>query len=199
MSPAQKMFGRACRTFLPTQRTNLNPTYPTPSPRAVTDSKLRQARYYNRRTRSLAPLAVGQSIRMRLPEQRTWSPGVCVGTAGPRSYWVRVNDVTYRRNRRQLLATDDPLPVQSSSDTHRPDREHTIAEPVLTRAHPMNTSVHQSAPDELLSDLPPVSCQSPPSPIRAQHAPLTPTAQPPIHSRPQRNRHPPAYLSDYVR
>ena len=226
MSPAQKMFGRACRTFLPTPRSNLLPTYPTPPPRVFADNKLRQAKYYNRRTRPLTPLVVGQPIRMRLPGQRTWSPGVCTGrrirmglpgqrtwspgvctgTAGPRSYWVRVNDVTYRRNRRQLLATTDPLPVQrdrSDPDPLGVPREP-AAPPALPPTSPVSTGMHPSVPPmppgQLRPGEPSSPARAPSPPAGVPLAPVDPADPPQIIShRPQRHRHPPAYLSDYER
>ena len=208
MSPAQKMFGRACRTFLPTSRSNLLPAYPTPHPRVLADNKLRQAKYYNRRTQPLAPLIVGQPIRMRLPGQRTWTPGVCTGIAGPRSYWLRVNEVTYRRNRRQLLATNDPLPVQSDhSDTDLlgPPRDPAaLPEPAQTPPVATGTGVRPLVvPPEPLGEPwmdVPSSPPLPPSPVHAPYAPLTGAGSPQVtNRRPQRERRPPAYLSDYVR
>ena len=44
---------------------------------------------------------------MRLPGEKTWSSRTCTDTAGPRSYWVQVRQVVYRRNRWQLIKTGE--------------------------------------------------------------------------------------------
>ena len=49
-------------------------------------------------------------MRMKLPGQRKWSAGKCAGKVDERSYIVRVGDVKYRRNRKQLVSGhEDPL------------------------------------------------------------------------------------------
>ena len=212
MSPAQQMFGRACRTFLPTPRSNLLPTYPTCGQRDLAARKVRQAKYYDRRTQPLLPLVRGQSIRMRLPGQRTWSSGICVGTAGPRSYWVRVRGVTYRRNRRQLLATSEPHPV--TVDQTGADLGDRLLDPlpppipVPAGAQPYRSDAplppHPSSPPcapSLDTDRPsPLVQCTPPSPPVVSRSPAVADAGPPaspVH-RPHRRIRPPAYLSDYV-
>ena len=54
---------------------------------------------------------------MRLPGQTTWSAGACTGLVGPRSYEVKVGESVYRRNRRQLIHTNEPLPIVESQPT----------------------------------------------------------------------------------
>ena len=49
-------------------------------------------------------------MRMKLPGQRKWSAGTCAGKVDERSYIVKVGDVEYRRNRKQLVSGhEDPL------------------------------------------------------------------------------------------
>ena len=49
---------------------------------------------------------LGESVRVRLPGEKVWSPAECVGFAGPRNYLVKTGDAVYRRNRRDLLSTE---------------------------------------------------------------------------------------------
>ena len=56
VSPAQLMFGRPCRTFLPTARSTLASQMSVPVREAMSKGKQRQAAYYNRGTRKLRPL-----------------------------------------------------------------------------------------------------------------------------------------------
>ena len=114
-SPAQRFLGRRCRTLLPVTETSLHPRYSTGKDIQACDTlKKKQKFYYNRQAKTLKPIIPGQSIRMRLPGQTTWSAGMCVGHVGPRSYVVKVGETQYRRNRRQLIQADEPLPINLS-------------------------------------------------------------------------------------
>ena len=46
-------------------------------------------------------------MRMCLPGEKTWTPGVCAGLVGPQSYEVKVGDRNFVRNRRQLIKSSD--------------------------------------------------------------------------------------------
>ena len=108
-SPAQRFLGHRCKTLLPTASLLLKPRYATEEDTAaLTQLKERQKFYYNRHVKSLPPLNSGETIRMRLPGKKTWTPGACVGQDGPRSYRVKVGEQEYRRNRRQLRQTKEP-------------------------------------------------------------------------------------------
>ena len=108
-SPAQRFFGRRCRTLLPMTKTLLKPSYDTtPDARALLGKKAKQALYYNQQAHNLPPIAPGETVRMKLPGEKTWTPGTCTGEKGPRSYGVRVGETVYRRNRRHLLHRNEP-------------------------------------------------------------------------------------------
>ena len=53
--------------------------------------------YYNQHVKASKHIQRGQTIRIRLPGQSTWSTGVCMGLARPRSYEVQVGSTAYRR------------------------------------------------------------------------------------------------------
>ena len=76
--------------------------------RALMGQKERQRFYYDKHTKPLQPIHQGDTVRMRLPGQRTWSPGTCMGQVGPCSYEAKVGDSIYRRNRRQLVRSNEP-------------------------------------------------------------------------------------------
>ena len=94
--------GRRTRTLLPTTEKLLRPEIPQSTGERLTARKEMQTKYYNRNTRKLAELHVGDNIRMILPGDRRWSLGQCRRVLGHRSYEVEVNGARYRRNRRQL-------------------------------------------------------------------------------------------------
>ncbi|CAH3041411.1 unnamed protein product, partial [Porites lobata] len=65
-------------------------------------ARLRQAYYYNLKGKALPELQPGQIVRMKKPNEKTWTEAVCKKMIGPRSYTVVSGNRTYRRNRRQL-------------------------------------------------------------------------------------------------
>ena len=102
-SPAQRFLGRRCRTLLPLTEEMLKPEYDTSADyRALSRKRAKQAFYYNRQARDLPPISVGETVRIRLPGEKQWTSGRCMGKHGPWSYIVRVGEAEYRRNRRHL-------------------------------------------------------------------------------------------------
>ena len=125
LSPAQRLMGRRCKTLLPVAGTLLQPRYSTEQEtRALIGNKQRQQHYYNRHAKLLHPIKPVETVRMKLPGQKTWTAGTCTGQTGPRSYDVKVGETVYRRNRRQLihgneppiLDISEPEPLTSSTD-----------------------------------------------------------------------------------
>ena len=128
-SPAQCLFGRRCKTLLHVAGSLLQPSYPTEEDtRKMIEAKQRQQHYYIRQSKPLEPLAEGDSVRMKLPSQGIWTPRICTGQQGPRSYHITTDRGTFRRKRRQLIITAepheaDPVPVEvpSENDEQQPD------------------------------------------------------------------------------
>ena len=116
-SPAQRLMGRRCRTLLPTSESLLRPSYPLCGDvRALAGRKWGQKNYYDRHVKSLKPINLGTTVRVRLPGEKVCSPAECVGFAGPRSYLVKTGDAVYRRNRRDLKSTGKP-PITDNFDS----------------------------------------------------------------------------------
>ena len=83
-SPAQRLMGRRCKTLLPVAGTLLQPRYSTEEDtRAIMGNKQRQQYYYNKHTKPLQPIDKGETVCIKLPGQKTWSAGTCMGPAGP--------------------------------------------------------------------------------------------------------------------
>ena len=127
----------------------LVPRYPTEDEAtALQGQKAKQQHYYNRSAKNLPPISAGETVRMRLPGQGIWTPWVCTGPRGPRSYGVRVGNQEFRRNRRQLLLTREPLPS-----------EHPAKEPGPGMPTPPKVEARED------SELPPTDLQDTPIPI----------------------------------
>ena len=110
-SPAQRLFGRRTRNMLPLSNKLLEPT-PLPAQEVqekLINSKQRQVFHYNLKGTALPELQPGQSVRMKKPGESTWSEATCKKMIGPRSYAVVSGNQTYRRNRRQLRSSQEPI------------------------------------------------------------------------------------------
>ena len=164
-SPAQRLMGRRCKTLLPTAGTLLKPRYDTDAnTRALAGRKRRQSFYYNQHARPLTPIDEGATVRMRLPGEKTWTPGTCTEQVNPRSYRVKVGGTVYRRNRRQLVcAGEDPRDETSRDDaTSPPERDdsplsdripETHSPPVVPDVLPdLRRSVRERKPPARLND-----------------------------------------------
>ncbi|XP_044167088.1 uncharacterized protein K02A2.6-like [Acropora millepora] len=135
-SPAQRPMDRRCKTLLPIAGSLLQPSFPTEEDtRKILGTKQRQQFYYNKHAKPLEQIRVGDAVRMRLPGEKTWSPGTCTANAGPRSFRVQVGETVYRRNRRQILKTGETP-------------EAVLPENIDAPEDPTPTRVETSAPEE---------------------------------------------------
>jgi len=184
-SPAQQFFGRRCKTLLPAMHSQLKPQYSTTEDtQALQGLKAKQQHYYNRCAKDLSPIPRGATVRLRLPGETTWTPGVCTGQCGPRSYKVRVGDREFRRDRRQLLHTREQLPLDL------PDGEPNATPQPDTRETDGST-------DQQMPEIPSASSPKPEDPpTTSVHPPAEPSPQPPRRSG--RARKPPEWITNYV-
>lgn len=108
-SPAELLMSRLLRSKLPVMPSRLQPM----SRNAVPELKTRQSKqetFYNRHAKALQPLHEGDTIRVNHNGQ--WRSGVVRDKhITPRSYIIDTEDgSTLRRNRRDLVRTNDPPP-----------------------------------------------------------------------------------------
>ena len=103
-SPAQRLFSRRTRNLLPLTRKLLEPEtlHTQDVQQNLINSRQKQAFYYNLKGKALPELQPGQTVRVKKPNESTWTQAVCKKMIGPRSYVVVSGNRTYRRNRRQL-------------------------------------------------------------------------------------------------
>ncbi|CAB3988096.1 Retrovirus-related Pol poly from transposon, partial [Paramuricea clavata] len=106
-SPAQRLFGRRTRSTILTSRKLLEPTCMHSTKQELQQAKTKQAYYYNKGSKKLPTLKVGDAVRM-MPEKgkKSWRKGKVKAIVSPRSYIVATDDGgNYRRNRRHLRKT----------------------------------------------------------------------------------------------
>ena len=108
-SPAQHLMGRRCRALLAVAANLLKPRYDTEADtQALVGTKQRQQYYYNRAAaKPLKTITSGETVRMKLPGQDTWSPGTCTEKLENSSYVVKVGNAVYRRNCRHIQKTNE--------------------------------------------------------------------------------------------
>lgn len=121
-SPAQRLMGRCCKTLLPIAGSLLQPNFPTEEDtRKLLGTKQQQQFYYNKKASPLEPISVGDAVRVRLPGEKTWSPGTCTASTGQRSFRVQVGNAVYRRIRRQLIKTGESNEATLPEDMADPE------------------------------------------------------------------------------
>ena len=121
-SPAQLLMGRELRSILPVTASRLRPQIIKPE---VVISRreqrqLTQKEYYDRSSRPLAPLSVGDDVYVQLTPGARWTPAqiIAIGVT-PRAYRVQTSDgSTYWRNRRFLRQrpSDTPSSINSKKE-----------------------------------------------------------------------------------
>jgi hypothetical protein len=140
--------GRRCKTLLPIAGTLLKPqSNPEEDARAIMGMKKRQQYYYDRNTKERQPIATGETVRMKLPGQERWSAGTCTQQVDSRSYMVKVGDNKYRRNRKQIVQSQEP-PIlempEAVEETNAPNhpRQATPATEVNNKKTPDSVPTH---------------------------------------------------------
>lgn len=124
LSPAQRMFGRRARTLLPVKEDFYEPIPLPDVKKKIEKSHEKQAKYYDRGSIELVDLQIGDTIRMKLPGQKVWTKGIVLSKEGKRSYKVKVRGSVYRRNRRQLIKTDEQCLDSERADPDSYDEDH---------------------------------------------------------------------------
>ena len=191
-SPAQRLFSRRTRTLLPTSTNKLQPEVQSPGQvhDVLKDERHHRAKkYFDRGTRTLAPLNQNDTIRVRM--DKTWQPALMLSKSSdqnqPRSYKIQLpSGRITRRNRRDLLRTNEQNIYRPQDDDHYvPPIQHQqylpVGQPV---EHPEATR--------------PETVQEPQ--MTAKPAVKMKPAQKEIEiTRSGRISRPPAKLSDYVK
>ena len=147
--------------------------------------KQRQQYYYNRHAHPFKPLAPGETVRLRLPGQTTWTAGVCQGAVGPRSYEVQVGGSRYRRNRRQLIHTEeallDPFQGLENPKLDCSGTEHLPREPQVPLTSPTQQPVIMDSPIKPMVPLIPQATSTVPLVPQAKSSvPMTSPTQLPL-------------------
>ena len=120
-SPAQLLMSRMLKDKIPVTSELLAPKVAEDAYPALKARQRKQKAYYDRRTKPLSKLNVGDSVRVRLG-RRDWTPAVVTQRhSAPRSYLVTTeNGRVYRRNRRVINSSAEPPPVVLAAQEETP-------------------------------------------------------------------------------
>ena len=103
LSPAEMMFNRKTRSFLPSLSSKPKNTLV----KGKRDARKRSVKtYHDRKSRKLSVIEIGQSVFYRHTEGQNWKWGKVTGILGPYTYQEEgADDGKYRRNRVHLRPT----------------------------------------------------------------------------------------------
>ena len=171
MSPCQRLFGRRTKTLLPLTESLLKTN------RSVSDllkkDRVKQAKYFDQHSKHHSELKSGDLVRMKLPGKTQWSQAVVTSKIAPRSYKVEANGKAYRRNRKQLRSTKEPLQeytLEMDEDDHmnvNPLPEKTQLSQVATPNAKKQTATTPLRPQ------PPYASRTPEKSERTPQVPIT--------------------------
>ncbi|KAL9960107.1 hypothetical protein ACROYT_G033513 [Oculina patagonica] len=104
-NPVQRLMSKRTKTTLPVAQHLLEPEIQSDVERKLTKKRRRAKKYFDRGSKELPKLEIGQPIRLIPSSKDTskkWRRGVCIKKVAPRSYLVEVGGTIYRRNRKFL-------------------------------------------------------------------------------------------------
>ena len=115
LSPAQILFGRRTRSKLPTADVLLSTATAQSAQRALSESKQKQAFYYNRGAKERPVLSPGQTVRVKFDDD--WRKAEIERQLSNRSYNVKLEDgSTRRRTSRHVRFSSEPPIVFHNDD-----------------------------------------------------------------------------------
>ena len=130
-SPSQRMFGRRGKTLLPSSSRLLKPDNQSEVLANKKVRKEKQQYYYNRNAKDKPELMKGDVVRIKpFRNGKEWTKARVDDKCNIRSYKVTTEDGrTYRRNRRHLVSTKEPM-IEDETETHIPNDndEQTVLE-----------------------------------------------------------------------
>ena len=112
--------------LLPVAQHLLEPEIQSDVERKLTKKRRKAKKYFDRGSKELPELEIGQPIRLipsPMDTSRKWRREVCIKKVAPRSYLVDVKGSIYRRNRKFLRIAKDRLPgtVQENRQQLNPE------------------------------------------------------------------------------
>lgn len=124
-SPVQRIFSRRTRTAIPTSTANLLPNLAPEVSNQILQQRRKSKFYYDRATRVLPALRIGQpvAVQLNLQKEKLWTKGIVEKILSDRSYEINVDGATYRRD----IVHIKPHPTLESPNASPQSAEDTIS------------------------------------------------------------------------
>lgn len=124
-SPVQRLYSRRTRSLVPVPHMKLKPEVQIEVTEKIERNKQRSKYYFDRSTRKMKPLEIGEPVFVKLKgADSPWTGGVIVEQHNERSYDVSVNDATYRRNRHDLKSRNISPVANNETATNEIPLQH---------------------------------------------------------------------------
>ncbi|XP_028412374.1 uncharacterized protein K02A2.6-like [Dendronephthya gigantea] len=173
-SPNEKLMSRRTRTTLPIKPELLEPVIISTKTivKATVKKKQQNKRYYDKVSKPLPPLVVGENIRTKIkPSSHPWSSGTVVGKHNDRSYIVEANGKQYRRDRLHIRKGCELVIPRSNSPTHSAGYDILPRQVIPSRK--VLTSPQRVEPEDIeISTSCDKQSKSPTKPLNSTHEPL---------------------------
>jgi hypothetical protein len=133
-SLAQQMFGRRCRTLLPTANTLLDTLTSSAASDPLARTKIKQAVYYNRKAKERPPLSKGDTVRVKFDDRPDWRKAEITQVLPHRSYNVRFENGTVRRRTSKHVRFSAEPPIIIIVDYDSPPPYNGLSKPSAAAA-----------------------------------------------------------------
>lgn len=143
---------RQTRTLLPMKSALLQPKVPDNIYQRVSESKSRQAHYYNTGARDLDRFSKGDTVRIKPEHSNTWDKGIILSNQSDRSYNVlKENGKVIRRNRKHLRHTEEKFEVRPELQVEPSLERDTKSKPEVKIKPEVNIKPESNGPNPLQS------------------------------------------------
>lgn len=158
-SPSQMLMGRRLNAKIPINKRLLNPESISRVKvhKQIQIKQEEYKRYYDRQTKYLRPLKMGEGVRIWNEKTRTWQPAMVLSqTENPRSYTVHTQAGRNLRRNRQDIKPSPEVSLRTSQETSE-------TEP---NAHPPPAATTESIPQQN-TQVTPTIINSPSTPVKS--------------------------------
>lgn len=175
-SPVQRLMSKITKTTLPVAHL-LEPEIQPDVQKNLTRKRRKAKKYFDRGSKELPELEIGQPIRMSSPTdaERKWRRGVCIDKMAPRSYIVEVNGSTYRRSRKFLRSIKNRGEESIQAEPVAETAEIQVDLPLTASPVPVRTNIQGTQPDDQPTNSSGDSIQPEVLPLSVPPSPLSQT------------------------
>lgn len=138
-SPNERLFGRATNIpNIPQLKSSFIPNNSSTVKKKLIENRQRAKAWYDKKTRTLPNLSIGQPVFVRVKPEHERVPGTILKQVKDRSYIIQTRSGNYRRNRTDIINRSSPPDVSNSSVDSSP-LEYFSPPIIPTQSSPYNS------------------------------------------------------------